>query len=120
VSAVFAQGAMSAGGVVIGDDGVVVAVDGMCSRAWMQAADIIVSRPCSPRRARRCVAAVRDRYPGCVVVVARHHDGRSFLVGVPGHTFAVRCEGRGTGVPEAVAVGRAVHDTWITGTGGRP
>jgi hypothetical protein len=69
--------------IVFGD--AVVAVEGLSSREWLQAADVIVGRHRTRRAARRWATATRRRYPGCVLTVSRHRRGRWFVVGASEH-----------------------------------
>jgi hypothetical protein len=72
---------------VTGD--LVVAVDGLSSREWLQAADVIVGRHRTRRAARRWVTATRRRYPGCALTVSRHRRGRWLVIGLSAHAAVV-------------------------------
>ena len=61
---------------------VVIAVDGLSTREWLQAADVIVSTHRTRRAAKAWMRAVHHDYPGCVVAVACHEAGRWCLTGV--------------------------------------
>ncbi len=65
-------------------DGVVVAVDGLSTREWLQAADVIVGRHRTHRAARCWATATRRHYPGCVLAVSLHLRGRWMVIGVCG------------------------------------
>jgi hypothetical protein len=97
------------------EDDAVVAVDGASARAWLQAADVIVGQHRTRHGARRWVASVRRRYPGCVVAVTRQRRGGWCLVGLPGRVFVVR--GGGFDAAMTARIGRAAYHVWSTGKG---
>jgi hypothetical protein len=71
-------------------DDPVVGMAGVSTPAWLQASDVIVGEHRSVLRARRWLAGIHRRYPGCVVAVARHPGGRWCLLGLRTHTVVVR------------------------------
>jgi hypothetical protein len=92
---------------------VVVAVEEASDRAWLQAADVMIGRHRTRRAARRWVASVHRRYPGCVVAVSRHRRDRWCLVGLPARTFVVR--GGRMDVTMTAHVGCAAYLIWAEG-----
>jgi hypothetical protein len=97
----------------------VVAVDGHDGRAWVQAADVVVGRHRSRRRARRWVRRVRHRYPGCTVAVGRHPAGRWCVIGVPGLVLVAAGPGLPRSAAGVAALGRAVFAAWLYWHAGR-
>jgi len=99
----------------------VVAVEGHDEAAWVQAADVVVARHRSRRRARRWVRRVRHRYPGCTVAVGWDRSGRWCVLGV--HDLVVVAAGR-HGLPrsaaDVAAFGRAVFAAWLYWHAGLP
>ncbi len=89
--------------------GPVVGTEGASTRAWLQAADVIVGRCRSLRRARRWLAETHRRYPGCVVAVARHPRGRWHLLGSRTRTVLLR------GPLDADTAARLGYQLWLEG-----
>jgi len=91
----------------------VVADEGHADRAWVQAADVVVSRHRSRHRARRWVRRVPHRYPGCTVAVGGHRAGRWCVIGVPGLVVVVAGPGLPRSPAGVAALGRAVFAAWL-------
>jgi hypothetical protein len=59
---------------------VVVGVDGVSGRAWLQSADVILGGAPDRAGAVRWAAGVLRRFPGCAVAGVRHRGGRWLLL----------------------------------------
>jgi hypothetical protein len=88
----------------------IVGVEGTSSHAWLQAADIVVGEHRTRREAQRWIASIHQRYPGCVLAVARQRRGRWCLVGVPARNIVVR--GGRFDLATAEQVGRIIYHLW--------
>lgn len=94
------------------EETVIVAIEDVSDRGWLQAADVIVGCHRTRWAGRRWIAMIHERYPGCVVAVTRQRRGRWCLIGLHGCTFVVR--GEPVDAALAVEVGRAAYRVWIT------
>jgi hypothetical protein len=93
----------------------VVAVDGRSSRAWMQAADVVVRQHRSRWAARRWANAIRSRYPGCTLAVSRHQTGLWWLVGDADVDIVITTvhSSHGRDLPSVEVVGRIAFHVWV-------
>lgn len=88
----------------------IVGVEGASTHAWLQAADIVVGEHRSRRAAKRWIASIQLRYPGCLLAVARHRRGRWCLVGLPARNLVLR--GGRFDLATAEQVGRIIYHLW--------
>jgi hypothetical protein len=88
----------------------IVGVEGTSTRAWLQAADIVVGEHRTKRAARRWIASIQRRYPGCLLAVARHRRGRWCLVGLPARNLVLR--GGRFDLATAEQLGRIIYQMW--------
>jgi hypothetical protein len=92
----------------------VVAVDGKARREWLQAADVVVGRHRSRRSARRWVAGVWRRFPGCTVALSWHPSARRCVVGFRDHPYVVSVSGcHATDDSSAGRLGRIAFTAWV-------
>jgi hypothetical protein len=88
----------------------IVGVEGVSGDAWLQAADVIVGEHRTRRAARRWIASIQLRYPGCLFAVARHRRGRWCLVGLPARNIVLR--GGRFDLATAEQFGRIIYHLW--------
>ena len=88
----------------------IVGVEGVSTLAWLQAADIVVGQHRTRRQARRWIASIHRRYPGCLLAVARQRRGRWCLVGLPARDILMR--GGRYDISTAKQVGRIIYHLW--------
>jgi hypothetical protein len=89
---------------------VIVAVEGTSDPAWLRTADIVVGQHRTRREARRWLASVDTRYPGCLLGVSRQRHGRWCLVGLPARAILVR--GGRFDLATAEQLGRVIYYLW--------
>jgi hypothetical protein len=88
----------------------VVAVEGTSPPTWLTVADILVCEHSTRRQARRWIASVQQRYPGCLLPVARHRRGRWLLMGMPARDILML--GGRFELADAEQLGRLVYHLW--------
>jgi hypothetical protein len=88
----------------------VVGVEGTSSPSWLRSADIVIGQHRTQRAARKWLASVDERYPGCLLAVARQRHGRWCLVGLPARTIIVR--GGRYDLATAEHLGRVIYYLW--------
>ena len=88
----------------------VVGVEDVSTCAWLQAADIVVGQHRTRRQARRWIASIHRRYPGCLLAVACQRNGRWCLVGLPARDIMMR--GGRYDMATAKQVGRIIFHLW--------
>lgn len=89
---------------------VIVGVEGTSTVAWLRAADIVVGQHRTRRAARKWIESVQQRYPGCLLAVARQQHGRWCLVGLPARNILVR--GGRFDLVTAEQLGRVIYYLW--------
>jgi hypothetical protein len=90
---------------------VIVGVEGVSTGAWLRAADIVVGEHATRWQARQWISGIHQRYPGCLLAVARQRRGRWCLVGLPARTIVVR--GGRFDLTAAEQVGRVIYHLWV-------
>ncbi|WP_216216922.1 hypothetical protein [Amycolatopsis aidingensis] len=66
------------------DLGPAIAVEPDSNRARLQSADVLLADHPTRESGVRWLGRVFDRYPGCSIAVARHEDGRWWLITIRG------------------------------------
>lgn len=88
----------------------IIGIEGTSTRAWLQAADIVVGEHRTRRQASRWISSTQRRYPECLFAVARQRRGRWCLVGLPARNIMVR--GGRFDLAAAEQVGRVLYHLW--------